>query len=142
MGTNMWNLHNIEQEIKNTPNAILIEQANYFEKETKNVLYAKLYNMRLSVDEEFKYKLATSFVIVSPALDDYSYTLFTVYSNPESSYPVAISINENKEDDYYFFVPDYECQNDKEFTEALAEVIGSEKTTEIVQTLYSKSKAY
>src|SRR5699024_11798523 len=60
-----------------------------------DVLYAKINNAKLNESKESKYKLATNFSIVSPILDNYTYVLFTVYSNPESNYPVLIEVNNN-----------------------------------------------
>lgn len=139
---NLWNLKDIDKKVANSPNLILEEQAKYFEKATKNVLYARVTNTRLKNQEKMEvedYKLATNFSIVSSILDNYTYTLFTVYSNPESNYPVAIAVNDNNKDYIEF---DYECNNEKEFIDALSKILSSEKTTEIVQVLYSKSKNF
>lgn len=141
MTDNLWNLKDIDKKVSNSPNLILEEQAKYFEKATKDVLYARITNTRLKNEEKFAvegYKLATNFSIVSRQLDNYSYTLFTVYSNPEANYPLAIAVNDNK--DYIEF--DYTCNNETEFIDALSKILGSEKTTEIVQVLYSKNKNF
>lgn len=69
---NLWNLKNIKSNIKNSPNSILEEQAKYFEKDVNDVLYAKINNAKLNEFKESKYKLATSFSIVSPILDNYT----------------------------------------------------------------------
>lgn len=143
MGKSLWNLKNIDNEVKNSPNAILREQAQFFEKETKSVLYAKITNITLPKSEDFEYRMATNFSIISPALDNYTYTFFTFYTNPESNYPLAICLNYNKEIDLEdWFVPDYKCENDEEFEKAITEILGSDKVTEIVHILYSKSKNY
>ena len=142
MSKSMWNLKNIDNEIKNSPSAILREQAEHFEKETKQVLYARIDNVTLKGNPDFEYKLASNFSIMSPALDNYTYTIFTVYSNPESNYPLAITINFNKKDDLDWFQPDHVCKDEEEFIKALDSIIASEKVTEIVHILYSKSKNY
>lgn len=131
---NLWNL----KDIKNSPNIILEEQAKYFEKGVDDVLYAKVNNVKLNELKVSRYKLATTFSIVSPVLDNYSYVLFTVYSNPESNYPVLISVNDNGEHDNI----EYECTNEKEFINSLSEILSSDKTTETISVLYSKSKNY
>lgn len=103
---NLWNLKDINKKVDSSPNLILEEQAKYFEKAVKDVLYAKIINTKLKNNDGIQeYKLATSFNIVSPTLDNYTYTLFTVYSNPESNYPLSISVNNNEE--YTDF--DYTC---------------------------------
>ena len=75
---------------------------------------------------------------MSPVLDNYTYVLFTVYSNPECNYPVLISVNDNGSNDD----DKYECRNEPEFIKALTAILGSDKTTETISVLYSKSKNY
>lgn len=135
---NLWNLKDIKNNIKNSPNAILEEQAKYFERGVDSVLYAKVSNVKLNEIEKTQYKLATTFSIVSPVLDNYTYVLFTVYSNPECNYPVLISVNDNGSNDD----DKYECSNEPEFIKALTAILGSDKTTETISVLYSKSKNY
>lgn len=135
---NLWNLKDIKNNIKNSPNSILEEQAKYFEKGVGDILYAKVKNVKLNEEQKLKYKLATTFSIVSPVLDNYTYVLFSVYSNPESNYPVLISVNDNGEND----TMNYECSNEDDFVKSLSQILGSEKTTETISVLYSKSKNY
>ena len=132
---NLWNLKNIKSDIKNSPNVILEEQAKYFEKTVDNVLYASIKNTSLTELKSLTYKLATNFSIVSPTLDNYSYVLFTVYSNPEKNYPVMITINNDSEVEYL-------CQNEAGFIKSLEKILGSEETTETISILYAKSKNY
>lgn len=40
----LWNLQDIDKKVANSPNLILEEQARYFEKTIKGVLYAKIFN--------------------------------------------------------------------------------------------------
>ncbi len=134
---NLWNLKDIESKIKSSPNLILEEQAKYFEKNVHDILYAKINNAKLNELKNSTYKLATSFSVVSPVLDNYTYVLFTVYSNPECNYPVLIEVNDDEWED-----SEYECKNEQEFIESLTKILGSENTTEIISVLYSKSKNY
>ena len=139
--TNLWNLNDIDKKVSNSPNLILVEQAKYFEKSLKEVLYARISNTTLETSELLDYKLATNFSIVSPTLDNYTYTLFTVYSNPESNYPLGISVNTNNYNIDILDV-DYTCNNETEFIDKLSEILSSEKTTEIITVLYSKSRNF
>lgn len=75
---------------------------------------------------------------MSPVLDNYTYVLFTVYSNPESNYPVLISVNGNNSD----LDKEYICNDETEFVESLSKILSSEQTTETISVLYSKSKNY
>jgi hypothetical protein len=133
---NLWNLKDIDRKASNSPNSILEEQAKYFEKNVNDILYAKITNTRLKDFTASDYKLATNFSIVSPTLDNYTYVLFTVYSNPESNYPVGISLNGNK--DYI----DHICNNEEEFIDKLSNILGSEEVTDVISVLYSKSKNF
>lgn len=135
---NLWNLKDIDKKVANSPNLILEEQAKYFEKSLKDVLYARITNTKLKELYLVRYSLATNFSIVSPTLDNYTYTLFTVYSNPESNYPVAISVNDNKDN----IDVDYTCCNETEFIDKLSGILSSEKITEIITVLYSKSRSF
>ncbi|AOR24140.1 hypothetical protein [Clostridium taeniosporum] len=135
---NLWNLKDIDRKASNSPNLILEEQAKYFEKNVKDVLYARIANVKLKEFMSSDYKLATNFSIVSPTLDNYTYVLFTVYSNPESNYPVGISLNDNKD----YIDIDHTCNNEKEFIDTLSKILGSEEVTEIITVLYSKSKNF
>lgn len=135
---NLWNLKDIDRKASSSPNSILEEQAKYFEKNVNDILYAKITNTRLKDFIPSDYKLATNFSIVSPTLDNYTYVLFTVYSNPESNYPVGISLNNNKE----YIDIDYNCNNEKEFIDKLSNILGSEEVTEVISVLYSKSKNF
>lgn len=93
--------------------------------------------MRLIESAYSKYNIATTFNIVSPVLDNYTYVLFTVYSNPESNYPVLICVSNNGDHDNIKY-----GKNEVEFIKALTLILGSDKTTETISTLYSKSKNY
>lgn len=144
MSKNMWNLQNIDRGIKDSPNEILREQAAYFEKATKEILYARIDNIKLKkeVKEYTKYALQTDFNIVCPTLDNYTYVVCSIFSNPESSYPLAITKNCSKEELEYNFEPDYTCNNEEEFAAALEGILSSEDTTNVVMNLYSKSKTF
>jgi hypothetical protein len=137
-----WSFGNLSKgDLTDTPHGILKAQADYFEKRVKDTLFIKLNTKRIkSTDIEFG--LATSFDIVAPMLDGYTYTLFTLYTKPETDYPVAIdrNIKEDSEvedlDSSYF---DYISHNEEEFKNNLQEILGSPSTNSIVKNLYSKS---
>lgn len=144
MSKNMWNLHNIEKAIEDSPNEILREQVVYFERATKDTLYARIDNIKLRKEakEYIEYALQTDFSIVCPALDNYTYVVCSIFSNPESSYPLAITRNCNKEELGYNFEPDYICNSEEEFTTALEKILSSQDITNVVKNLYSKSKTF
>ena len=130
---NLWDLKDIDRKASNSPNSILEEQAKYLKKNVNDILYAKITNIRLKDFIESDYKLATNFSIVSPTLDNYIYVLFTVYSNPESNYPVVIFLNGNKD----YIDIDHICNNEEEFIDKLSNILGSEEVTDF-STLLKK----
>ncbi|MGL4876159.1 MAG: hypothetical protein ACRC30_16080 [Clostridium sp.] len=132
---NLWNLKNIKRDIKNSPNMILEQQARFFEKSVDDVLYAKIENTKLVEPKKLLYGLATNFSIISPTLDNYTYILLTVYSNPEKNYPVMVVVNDEENSEYI-------CKNEQEFISSLERILGAEETTETIRVLYAKSKNY
>lgn len=129
----------LRREVTDSPHGVLKEQIDIFDKETSGMLFGKIRNMYIK-KQDCEYKLATSFEIVAPALDNYTYVLFTMYCKPEVDYPVLIFTREmNDLLDVNEYNTDFICKNSEEFLVSLKEVIGSEDTTRIVQTLYSKS---
>lgn len=135
----LWGKIELSTSSDNDPFAILNKQAELFEKKTKEILFIRLVKINLS-DNTLKYPLATNFNIVSPRLDNYSYTLFSIYSKVEKDYPLSIECNyleENtsKTDTVY----DYDCNNEEEFIEALRKILQSSEVKKIISTLYNKS---
>lgn len=130
--------NNLKKDIGNSPHGILKEQLEYFEKNTNDVLVGRMKNIRIN-NRDYEFPLATSFEIIAPSLDSYSYKLFTMYCKPESDFPVLIYIRDT--DDYESvdeFNADFTCKDENEFILALRTILSSEDTTRIVQTLYSK----
>ena len=136
----LWGNLDLKSGDDKDPFAILNKQAQIFEKKVKDVLFIRLAKINIS-DNKSKYSLSTNFEIVSPSLDNYSYTLFTVYSRAESDYPVGIECNylidKKKNDDILRL--DHECNNIEEFIEVLKKVLQSQESKKIIRTLYNKS---
>lgn len=136
----LWGKLDLNNEDNEEPFSILNKQVKVFEKKVNDVLFIRLLKINIS-DSKSKYSLSTNFEIVSPSLDNYSYTLFTVYSRAENDYPIGIECNYLKDkksmDDILKL--DYECNNKEEFIEALRNVLQSEESKKIVRTLYHKS---
>lgn len=144
----LWGFNKLNKDdVSGTPHGILKEQADLFEKKTGDTLFIRMQTRKLRFDpdnDDFEFGLATHFEIVAPALDSYSYTLFTLYSKPERNYPVALEKNMNDKDELRDMVwerdeMDYRCTNEDTFVEALKEILGSADTTDIIKNLYSKS---
>jgi len=136
--SSFWNIRNLDKEIVNTPNGILEEQAKEFDKLAKSILYAIISNTKILGEIE-DYKLTTKFNIVAPQLDKYTYTVCVIYSNPEDDYPV--NIKENGIDDTGLDIG-VKCNNKEEFSKELERIISSEKVSNVIRNLYSKSKLF
>lgn len=136
---NLWGFNklDIKRGTEGSPHGILKEQLEYFEKNTSEVLRGRMKNITVNYPD-CEYRLSTSFEIVAPGLDSYSYTLFTMYCKPESDFPVLIFYRQARNFLELEGNEDFLCNNEGEFIAALKEVMGSEDTTRIVQTLYSK----
>ena len=137
----LWGDLNLKNEDNEDPFAILNKQVKVFEKKVKEVLFIRLVKINIS-DSKSKYSLSTNFEIVSPGLDNYSYTLFTVYSRAESDYPIGIECNyiKDKKSTDDSLKLDHECNDKEEFIKALSSVLQSEDSKKIIRTLYHKSR--
>jgi hypothetical protein len=136
----LWTFGKLSKDdLNNTPHGILKVQADFFEKRVGDTLFIKINTKRLK-NSDIEYGLATSFEIVAPMLDGYTYTLFTLYSLPERDYPVAIdkNIKDNDEDlDPTTF--DFVANSEDEFLNNLQEIFSSPSTNSVIKNLYSKS---
>ncbi|MCI8897529.1 MAG: hypothetical protein HFI60_05530 [Lachnospiraceae bacterium] len=130
----------LRRTTKELPNSILKEQAELLAEKTDGIIYGRITNMKFQPqDREIIYNLATVFEVVVPLLDNYSYTLLTIYSRPERDYPVAITVGSNLIDDAENFMPLYECQDKEAFIQALKTVLSSEEVNSNISILYSKA---
>lgn len=131
----------LKGSIGDLPNSILKEQSEILSQKTEGVVYGTITNMKFEpLDDKVNYNLATVFEIVVPNLDNYRYTLLTVYSRPESDYPVAISVGNSPIKDAENFSPSYECGNKKEFIDALTKILSSAQINKNIEVLYSKAR--
>ena len=86
-----------------------------------------------------KYTMATMFDIIVPKLESYRYTLFIMFSRPEKSYPVAITVGRSITEETDKLTPQYVCKNKKDFMAALKKTLASEEVTNTIETLYLKA---
>ncbi len=137
----LWGFKDVKELEKNTqdmPDAILKKQIWLLGDKTGFVLYGSPVLIKLK-NAEINYSMATLFNIVVPKLDNYQKTIMIMYSNPESEYPVAISVGKSLEEDCEFFQPDYSCDNKESFENAINEILSSEDILHIIKVLYAKA---
>jgi hypothetical protein len=112
---------NIQVADVRTPAAILREQAALLGTKTQNVVEAKVISG--TEDNEFYH----SFNLIVPALDYYTYSLFTI-RHDVNLYPVRINRGPRLE-------------SEQEFTDWLRKTLSSPETTKIVQNLLAQANS-
>lgn len=141
MSTDLWGFKDEQDLQRNTadmPDIILKEQIALLGEKTNFVLYGKPIFIKVR-SRDIEFKVATMFNVVVPSLDDYEKTILIMYSNPESNYPIAITVNSSYEEDCECFTPQYICETKEAFIEAITTILSSTEIMEIICTLYSKA---
>lgn len=128
----------LEKSTKDMPDTILKEQIMLLGEKTNFVVYGKPVFIKVKTDE-IDYKVATIFNVVVPVLDNYQKTILIMYSDPETEYPVAITLDSSFEEDCEMFTPKYICNDKESFEKAIKEILSSDKVLRIIQMLYSKA---
>jgi len=137
----LWGFKNfteLEVSTQDMPDSILKEQIGLLAEKTNYHLYGKARSIKIRSEDIF-FKLATIFDIVVPSLDNYSVTILIMYSNPESDYPVAISVGNSLEEDIESFNPRYNCEDKEGFIESIKEILDSQEVLHMVKILFSKA---
>jgi hypothetical protein len=120
----------IEQSQVVPPVAILREQAAALGKKTSYLL-----NGRVSTRTEGT-RFVHSFYIVAPALDDYSYALFSIEHGPDQ-YPVYLPGLQAKR----LGRTNNVIESDKELIDYIRDVLNSDNTKKVVGSLLAQVKA-
>lgn len=128
----------LEKSTKDMPDTILKEQIALLGEKTNFTIYGKPVFIKVK-SQEIEYKVATIFNVVVPALDNYEKTILIMYSNPETEYPVAITLESSFEEDCEMFIPKYTCNDKSSFEAAIEEILSSEQVMKVIQMLYSKA---
>lgn len=141
MAQDLWGFKDIKELERNTkdmPDTILKEQITFLGEKTNFTVYGKPVFIKVKTDE-IEYKVATIFNVVVPALDNYEKTILIMYSNPETEYPVAITLESSFEEDCEIFIPKYTCNDKESFEKAIREILSSDEVLRVIQILYSKA---
>lgn len=137
----LWGFKDIKELEKNTkdmPDSILKEQISLLGDKTQFELYGQPVFMKVR-HAEIDYNMATLFNVVVPKLDNYQKTIMIMYSNPESEYPVAITVGKSYEEDCEYFQADYLCDNKEDFEAAIQEILSSKDILRTIGVLYAKA---
>lgn len=141
MKTDLWGFKDVKELQRNSedmPDVILKEQIALLGEKTNFLLYGKPLFIKVQ-SEKIEYKIATIFNVVVSALDNYEKTIMIMYSNPETDYPISITIDSSYEDDCESFVPRYTCKTKEDFIYAIQTILSSEEVMNIIRILYSKA---
>ncbi|MEZ3479493.1 MAG: hypothetical protein K1W08_12945 [Lachnospiraceae bacterium] len=141
MERDLWgfkDVRELEKSTKDMPDMILKEQIALLGKKTNFTIYGKPVFIQVK-SPLIEYKVATIFNVVVQALDNYEKTLLIMYSNPETEYPVSITLGSSYAEDCEQFSPQYTCHDKEDFETAIKEILSSERVLKIIQMLYSKA---
>lgn len=119
------------------PLTILKEQAAFLGSKTKNLIIAKVEKQESDLyDEE---SIEHAFYVVTPALGNYRYKLFSI-SHSIELYPVTINLDSDikmeiaPESGMYYLKVD----NEQELVTLLTRIFGSKKTRRIIHALLAQ----
>ena len=141
MTRDLWgfkDVRDLEKSTKDMPDMILKEQIALLGEKTNYTVYGKPIFIKVN-SQKIEYKIATVFNIVVGALDNYEKTILIMYSNPETEYPVAITLQSSYEEDCENFAPRYICDDKDSFEKVIKEILSSERVLGLIQMLYSKA---
>ena len=126
--TDLWGFKDVKELNKDTadmPDMILKEQISLLSEKTNFVLCGKSIILKVK-NPNIQYGLATVFDIFVPTLDNYSKTILIMYTNPDTEYPVAITVGSTFEEDCEYFCPTYTCKDYNEFIAEIEGILSSE----------------
>ncbi|MBX4259754.1 hypothetical protein KTC96_24830 (plasmid) [Clostridium estertheticum] len=128
----------LQKDVANMPDTILKEQVALLSDKTGGELYGKVTNCKVT-KQDIEYEMASIFDIIVPRLDNYSTTILTMYSHPESEYPIAITVGSKYISDLEDFEPKYECNNKEDFENHIRQILTSKDVLNKVRVLFSKA---
>ncbi|WMX12770.1 hypothetical protein [Aureispira sp. CCB-E] len=109
-----------------TPKAILLEQGNFLNEKTKNVLHVDV-----STVTQTNGDTVLHFYIVAPNMNNYRYLLLSIM-HKITLYPLELD----------FHTPEitYECVDQEDLLSDLKEIFNHESTIKIIHSLLAQSK--
>ncbi|MGG1555440.1 hypothetical protein [Paenibacillus ferrarius] len=133
----LWGELELEDQASSDFMGILREQAELLEIKTNFVLQARLQKINLMSNTRGNFTMAINFNVISPRLENYTYTLFSLYFTPEIDYPVGIDY---KSEDFGTAAFDYFCETEDELIECLRDLFSQRKVKSTINSLYNKSR--
>lgn len=127
---NLWGDFGSAEAIR-TPTTVLNEQASALNVATKGVLRGKIEVE--SVRGEFQIVLS----IVAPAINNYEFEVLQVSHGIELYPATVVAAWERHSAD----TGEVECENEDEFTRALARILGSDRVRRVISSLIAQSRS-
>lgn len=119
------------EQVMLTPMAIMRAQATILRERTKNLLEAEIVSRDVPTN-----RLKHTFVLIAPALERYSYSLFTVEHEKNLVYPAAV---ESPALDTRFPDEVVEASSQDEFTQIMGAILKHDKTKAVISSLLARS---
>ena len=119
---NLWPEFIFHNLVK-SPKTILVEQADFLAKNTKNLLTA---NIKTSTHNDGQFE--HTFEIIAPALNSYKYSLFTVYQKDIFLYPCRFRGD-----------AEFSIMTEDDLVLKLKDIFTSDGTKKIINSLISQS---
>jgi hypothetical protein len=121
------------EQIVLTPLAIMRAQATILRERTKNLLEAEIASRDVPTN-----RVKHTFVLIAPALERYSYSLFSVEHDKNLVYPAAVAspaLNDLRE----YSDGAVAASSQGEFTKLMGIILQDDKTRAVVSSLLAKS---
>lgn len=128
MEKNLWPSFDDIPAIR-TPKAILVEQGNYLEKSTQNILNAQITTSSTATPES---KLSHRLRIVAPLLENYSITLLSIEHNV-FVYPATLK--------HSVISKTYNINDEQTLLDSLKEIFNHPSTIDLISKLISQSRS-
>jgi len=135
MTKNLWGTLPDTETIR-TPHAVLTEQAALLGEMTNGLLVGKVKRRSAPPDNPFapqQQGFELRLLIVAPALNNYSYTVMTIFYPMATLYPVKVENNNGNKP--------VTCQSEEELMQVLGQVLSAEKTRRVIASLLGQIRA-
>ena len=121
------------------PRVLMLEQALHLRKQTNSVLTADVIKRTVTHPDPVTFNY--SFVLIAPALGNYTFSLIN-FDHPVELYPVKVIVDEEMKASLPELFPKERtvmARDEEEFLEIVSRIFSSERTRKIIRGLLSQS---
>jgi hypothetical protein len=129
----------LKGETQKPPRVLMLEQALFLKHQTNSILTADV--IKRTVTHPSPVTFNYSFVLIAPALGNYSYSLIN-FDHPVELYPVKVIVDEEMKASLPDLFPKERtviAKDEEEFLKIVGEIFKSERTRKIISGLLSQS---